>query len=548
MEREQDNSCVSADQENTHLRLTPRSTLSVLTWIGNAAAVLCGPHGAVTAQAAQAGCSRQAAYEHSQRVRFAVAEAQAGGPSRPQLRAAAERLAEENQQLWQALEQSVPVEKAQQRRFAATAAALGLSLNQTGTLLRWVLPAADCPSRATVGRWVRAAAGRARRVLAVLDSAGRPLVRELCLDEIFCHRLAILMGVAPHSLAWVLGQRGPDRSGVTWHQALRPWPHLEYVAADDGTGRQLGRAALREGRHPAGTGPDLEINRDVFPTRREGQKALRRDWSEAAAVWERAERADRDRARTARRGQDRRGDTQRALRAGAEAEQALATACRRAAAWQRAEGALNLFRPDGARNDRRAAAAARAAALPDWEGARWAKARRMLTDPRALTFLDRLPRALAAAEPRAEWRAALTGLWRLRHASRPGCGPVPVGSCGVLAPVVQALMCGQLAADWHGAYRRVAQVLSRVVRASSVVACLNSVVRRHQARHRMLSQPLLDLKRWYWNCREFAEGKRKDCCPYEHLGLELPTYDWWELLHTAPERIPPKVSPVRIAA
>jgi hypothetical protein len=524
------------------------STLSVLTWIGNAAAVLCGPHGAVTAQATQAGCSRQAAYEHAQRVQQAVTDAQAGGPSRQQLLAAGERLLQENQQLWQALEQSVSFGEAHQRRFAATAAALGLSLNQTGALLGCVLPPADCPSRATVGRWVQEAARRATQVLAVLDSAGRPLVRELCLEEIFCHRLAILMGVEPHRLAWVLGQRGPDRSGVTWHQALQPWPDLEYVAADDGTGLQLGLAAIREDRRQAGTGPDLEINLDVFHTRREGHKALRRDWSEAEAVWERAERADRDLARTARRGQDRRSNTQRALRAWAEAEQALATACRREAAWQRAERALNLFRPDGARNDRCWAEAAIAAALPGLEGARWAKVRRMLTDPRALTFLDRLQRALATAEPRAELRAALAGLWRLRHASRPGCGPVPVGSCGVLAPVVEALICGQLAADWHRAYRRVAGVLSRVVRASSVVECLNSVVRMHQARHRTLSQRLLDLKRLYWNCREFADGKRKDYCPYEHLGLELPTYDWWELLHTEPERIRPKVSPVRIAA
>jgi hypothetical protein len=70
----------------------------------------------------------------------------------------------------------------------------------------------------------------------------------------------------------------------------------------------------------------------------------------------------------------------------------------------------------------------------------------------------------------------------------------------------------------------------------------------HQVRHRTLSQQLPDLKRLYGNCREFAEGKRGEQCPYQHLGLELPTYDWWELLHTEPEKIEPKVSTPPMAA
>jgi len=70
----------------------------------------------------------------------------------------------------------------------------------------------------------------------------------------------------------------------------------------------------------------------------------------------------------------------------------------------------------------------------------------------------------------------------------------------------------------------------------------------HQARHRTLSQPLIDLKRLYWNCREFAEGKREGYCPYQHLGLHLPTYDWWELLHTEPRTLEQKVSNRPVAA
>jgi hypothetical protein len=524
------------------------TTLSVVSMIGNAAAVLCGPWGAVTAHAQQVGCSRQTAYDHAHRVQQAVTERSDGGPSREQLRRERDSLCQENQQLWDAWTDSVPFDTQRQRRFAATATALGLSLNQTRTLLLCVLSQAHCPSRATLDRWIAEAAARASQVVRVLDAACPPLIRELCLDEIFCHRLPILMGVEPHSLAWVLGQRGPDRSGLSWQQALRPWSGLEYVAADNGTGMQRGLEGIRQERSEAGRGPDLEVSLDVFHTQREGSTALRREWAAAEEVWEQAEKSDRELAQIKRRGQDRRGATQRALRAWERAEAAFQVAARREAAWLRIEQTLNLFRPDGPLNDRRWAEAQIQAALPDLDGPRWAKVRRMVTDPRSLTFLDRLQRNLEAAEPRPELQAALVALWRVRHATRPGCGPRPSAAVGVVAPAVRALVCGQLAPDWHGAYRRVARVLNRVVRASSVVECLNSVVRMHQARHRTLSQPLLDLKRLYWNCRVFAEGKHEGKCPYEHLGVQLPTYDWWELLHQEPQEVEQKVSTRPMAA
>ncbi|MBV8609902.1 MAG: hypothetical protein JO034_20885 [Singulisphaera sp.] len=73
-------------------------------------------------------------------------------------------------------------------------------------------------------------------------------------------------------------------------------------------------------------------------------------------------------------------------------------------------------------------------------------------------------------------------------------------------------------------------MLRQAVRASSAVECMNSVLRMHQARHRTVTQELLDLKRLYWNCRVFREGKRRGRCPYEHLGLKLPSYQFWDLL------------------
>jgi hypothetical protein len=134
-----------------------------LTWIGNAAAVFTGAWGAVTRQAQQAGCSRQASYDHAPKVRRAVADAQAGGPTREELLQTVAGLREENRQLWEWLEDAIDFAEAKQRRFAAAAAAMGLSLRQTVALLAICLPARCCPSRATLGRWVNQAACRAGR-------------------------------------------------------------------------------------------------------------------------------------------------------------------------------------------------------------------------------------------------------------------------------------------------------------------------------------------------------------------------------------------------
>jgi hypothetical protein len=103
--------------------------------------------------------------------------------------------------------------------------------------------------------------------------------------------------------------------------------------------------------------------------------------------------------------------------------------------------------------------------------------------------------------------------------------------------VMEQMLCERLGPQWQSVYRRVDELLQHAVRASSAVECVNSVVRMHQGRHRHVSQGLLDLKRLYWNCRVFREGKRKGKSPYDLLGLNLPSSDWWQLLQMAPEEV-----------
>jgi hypothetical protein len=189
-----------------------------------------------------------------------------------------------------------------------------------------------------------------------------------------------------------------------------------------------------------------------------------------------------------------------------------------------------LFRPVGQLNDQSWARARVAAAVPGLSGPEWSKVRGFLNDEAALTFLDRLRRESDQLELAAELRDALIQLWWQRRQRVRGANPQDRGGYAAVAPLVQQLLRQHLDANWRESYRRVAAMLSRTVRASSAMECMNSLLRMHQSRHRTLYQGMLDLKRLYWNTRVFRGGKRKGRCPYQHPGLALPRYDFWGLL------------------
>ena len=126
--------------------------------------------------------------------------------------------------------------------------------------------------------------------------------------------------------------------------------------------------------------------------------------------------------------------------------------------------------------------------------------------------------------------AWLVRLWWLRRRRPRADVTGSVAGAGHVAHLVQEVVSQKIDPNWRESYGAVSRVLRGTVRASSAVECMNSVLRMHQARHRTVSQGLLDLKRLYWNCREFREGKRRRHCPYDLLGLKLPSYRFWDLL------------------
>jgi hypothetical protein len=516
------------------------ATLPTLLWIGNAAAVLCGHHGAITRQTQQAGCSRQAAYDHADRVRRAVDNERLPGPDRQQLLDDNQALRSEQQRLQRLLDEHVALGPDAPKRFAVTAGALGLSLNQAEELLTALL-GPQAPDRSSLGRWLTQATQQAQRVLGILDAASRSLTKTLAIDEIFFHGRPVLVGVEPRSFATLLCQRAANRTGDTWAEALRPFAGLEYAVHDAGTGLTAGVAALNAERLARGA-PPLADGLDLFHTAQEAQRLLGRLWRQVEARWAEAEAADQRTQQTRQRGQDARGSAARARAAWGRAVESFRWYEHWEGLWRRAQAALRLYRPDGQLNDRAGASAELAAVCAGLKAAYWKKLRGYLQDRRLLTFLDLVHERLAAAETCAPLREALVRLQRLEWEARGG------EALALSRVAVQRVVCAKWSADWTASYRRVCVALRGVVRASSAVECVNSVLRMHQGRHRTVSQGLLDLKRLYWNSRAFREGQRKGQCPYQHLGLRLPSYDFWTLLQSDPQVLSQELSTAKAAA
>jgi len=331
-----------------------------------------------------------------------------------------------------------------------------------------------------------------------------------------------------------------DRKAETWVEQLVPFDRLEFAISDAAKGIAKAVSDLAQARREDPEAPALEHGLDVFHTTMEARRVLAQHWRAVEAAWEKAEAADLAVTRSRQQGIDARGVARSAQVAWSRATASFEQAERHEAAWGRAHAALDLFRADGQLNDRGHARAEIAEALAGLTGPDWSKVRNFLNDTRGLNFLDRMRRRLELAEPDTGRREAMAWRWWLLHRRVPCSHP--------LMRLVRAVgrEC-ELTEPEQASYGRVSAVLQDTFRASSAVECMNSVLRMQQSRHKVMTQPMLDLKRLYWNCHEFRSGPRKKACPYQVLGLKLPTYDFWTLLQTDPKELTQRLSIARNA-
>jgi hypothetical protein len=348
------------------------------------------------------------------------------------------------------------------------------------------------------------------------------------------------MVVEPESLCWITGRMAGTRDGVTWAQEFARLPALRAVVRDDGTGLGKGVRLDNERRRDAGL-PEFDQTLDVFHTLREGGRALRQTWGVATRALDRAEAAQKAFDRRGRQGRSRQGHGSTVNRLWREAEHLWDQATAAEAAWDRARTTFELFRPEGRLNDRGRAEAVVTAAVPDLSGAAWAKTRRLLMRCESFTFLDQVGERLAGLGLAPEVLSALLDLEGL------GRQPERLSAATRAWALARTVQLSKSCPDWPEQAVRVRAVLRGVWRASSLVECVNSVARMQQARHRKMTQGLLDLKRLYWNLRRFRTGHRKGQAPYGLLGLKLPEMSFGEFLKLTPAELREQLSAQDVA-
>jgi hypothetical protein len=312
------------------------------------------------------------------------------------------------------------------------------------------------------------------------------------------------------------------------------------VVRDDGTGPGEGVRLDDSRRREAGL-PEFDPTLDVFHTPREGGRALRVTWGVATRALERAEAAQVRLDRRGCQGRSRQGHGTTTNRPWREAERPWDQAEAAETAWKQARTAFEFFTPCGRPNDRARAVAVVEAALPRLAGAAWAVTRRLLLRSESFTSLDQARARLAGLGLDPDVLSALLDLGGLR---RPPGRRSAATRAWALARTAQLT---KACPDREEQAARVRAVPRGVWRASSLVECVKSVARMQQARHRKMTQGLLDLKRLNWDLRRFRTGPRRGGTPYGLLGLKVPEMSFGEFLKLKPEQLRKQLSGQEVA-
>jgi hypothetical protein len=512
--------------------------------IGSAYFVNCGRYGDVSRFAQAQGVSRQWVYREAKQV-TAIVEGTRTQQEMDRLRAEIVVAREEITRLQQRLALAVVLDDAKQTEIACVGQACGVTLTQCRTLLNVLIPG-KALSVPTLGRRTHAAGVKAGLLLAVFDEFAQPLVRDGAGDEIYVSD-PVLMVVEQESLCWITGRLSNEVSGPAWAQEFARLPNLEQLARDGGLALAKGVILENEQRHKQSRAGIVDQDDHFHATWNIGV-GLRKAEMRASKALAQAELAEKALEECARQGKTQTGAASRVYQAWKAAEHALDVWQATERLWKQIQDALPLITPDGELNTRIKAEAVLAQTLPRLPDSDFAKPKRQLQKPAMFNYLDVVQTKLTKLPFAEEVTQAAVQQEALRRqpALLKGDSPKAAAMRGVM------LMCAVVlskAEQGQQAVCAVREILRRAYRASSLVECINSVLRMQQAQHRKMTQGLLDLKRLYWNCHTFRTGHRRGSTPYQRLGVKWPEgLHWWDVLKLTPEQLRDKLSTAKKAA
>jgi hypothetical protein len=521
-------------------RSSPMGMVAPRQRIASAFTVFFGLHGSVSRYAQERGVCRQWVYREANWVANTL-EGKEQREEIARLQARVRELTEDKAALEERLAVAVVLDDEKQAEFASVGQGRGVSLPDCWALLQVLIPGKSL-SVPTLGRRTQAVGAQSAKLLPVLDEWTHKQVRDAGGDEIYVSA-PVLMVVELESLSWLTGRLVGAVTGEAWAKEFGQFPSLQQVTRDAGKALEKGVALVNAERAKQGQ-PAVVDQGDHYHALRGSQVGFHQAEVRARKALAEAEAAQKESDECQRQGQAKlvAGKANTAQAAWRRAERAMDHWLELEHTWERTKEALRLFTPTGELNTRQHAEAELAETLPQLPDT-FAKPKRMLQKAEILNYLDHAQRKLEALPFPQELKQAAVrqeGLRRRPELLR-GEGTKAAALRGVmLACTVALAKAGELGQQTAAA---VHDLIRRAYRASSLVECVNSVVRMQQSRHRKMTQGMLDLKRLYWNCHTFRTGHRRGTTPYQRLGVPLPAgLTWWQLLKLTPEQLREKLS------
>jgi hypothetical protein len=358
----------------------------------------------------------------------------------------------------------------------------------------------------------------------------------MALDEIFRHRQPILTAIDPLTMMALMPEAAENRKGETWQNLLDRYPNIRFVVSDQGSG-------LLKGVRDAAQG--IAHQYDLFHFKREIRRLTRTQETRCYEAMEQVEQA-RKLINSPRLGIGAR------VRAEVEYKEKAAALDRRLEAFDWVEVIVAYLEEQfDAYDDRRRKVRTRDMAegainealdLPGQveeinvkplmtaiEGARVG----------LFTFLSVLEERLEKIE--INWRAgagskrdvydAVAQCWYRASRARFSTS----AQRRYLSAMISLERWEREIENFAEVRRQIYEALDQVIRASSAVECLNSMLRPYISVKKHLSQGFLALIILYWNMRPLK--RRGGRTPFQLAGVDSGEDDWVALIeHEMPEQ------------